>query len=192
MNNPGFPGIYSFHKQEMVASFRFLKDGRFDFYYSYGVADRSATGTYTIEDNTVKLKSEKEPGKDFTIVKQEKRGDGIYIKVTDPNPHMAGYVLAIYFIKGQQQVAECNNRQEIIINEAAVEQIYLQHQLFPDIACLIKDGSTDANHFEITLNRSLEQVSFKGVDLFIKEDGLHCYPNYLIPLPNIVFTRQLS
>lgn len=190
MIDPGFPGIYSFQKQELVASFRFQENGRFDFFYSYGVADRTATGTYTLEDNTVKLNSEKVPGKDFTIVKQEKSGNGFHIKVSDPNPHMAGYVLAIYFVNGQQQVAECNSRQEIIISEPAVEKIYLQHQLFPDIASQIKDEANDANFFEVSLNRSLEQVSFKGIDLTITEDGLTCLPNYLLPMEHILFRKK--
>lgn len=190
MNNAGISGIYSFHRQEMVASFRFLEDGRFDFFYSYGVADRSASGTYTIEDNILKLKSDKEPGKDFTVVKQEKRGEGFCIKVSDPNPHLAGYVLAIYFVNGQQQAAECNNQQEILIPEPAVDKIYLQHRIFPDIPSLLKDEASDSDYFEVTLNPSLEQVSFKGIDLFIKEDGLHCHPNYFMPVENIVFRKK--
>jgi hypothetical protein len=190
MNNPGIPGIYSFHRQEMVASFRFLENGRFDFFYSYGAADRSASGTYITEGDTIKLKSDKEPGKDFTIVKQEKRDDGYCIKVTDPNPHLAGYVMAIYFINGQQQVAECNNLQEILIPERGVDKIYLQHRIFPDIPTLLKDDNTDSDYFEVTLNRSLEQVSFKGIDLFIKDDGLHCHPNYFMPVENMVFRKK--
>lgn len=185
-----FPGIYSFHRQELVASFRFLDTGRFDFFYSYGAADRSAAGTYYVETNTVKLQSEKEPGKDFTVIKQEKRGSGTCIRVTDPNPMLAEYVKAYYFINGQQLEMDADRQHEIKITGSPVSKIYLQHLLFPDIVSQIKEETTDADYFEVTLNPSLQQVSFKGIDLFITEDGLTCHPNYLLPMEGILFRKK--
>lgn len=190
MTDSSFPGTYHFQKQELVAAFRFQENGHFDFFYSYGAADRSATGTYTIEGDLVKLKSDKEPGNDFTILKKEKRGAGIAIKISDPNPYLAGYVHAIYFVDGSQQLAECNSRQEIIIPDPAVEKIYLQHQLFPDIPSLIRDEAEDADYFEVALCRSLEQVSFKGIDLTITGEGLTCLPNYLLPATGCLFRKK--
>jgi hypothetical protein len=183
-------GVYSFRRQEMVASFRFGKNGRFDFFYSYGAVDRVAQGEFYLEGSNIQLKSTKEPGKDFTILKQEKKGTGFTVKVNEPNAYLAKYVLGIYFSGDQQQAAVCNESQEIIIPDTACTKIYLQHQLFPDILTLIKDEQTDANYFEVTLNPSLQQVSFKGIDLVVEEDGLHCLSNYFMPVDNIVFRKE--
>lgn len=53
--------------QDMAAGIRLTDRGTFEFYYMYGAVDRFAKGTYTVEGKTIKLKSEKEAGKDFTI-----------------------------------------------------------------------------------------------------------------------------
>jgi hypothetical protein len=190
MDQQNFPGIYHFQRQELVASFYFPDQERFEFFYSYGAADRTATGTYTLDGTTVKLKSDKAAGNDFTIIRQEKRGGPITIKVTDPNPMLAEYVRALYFVNGQQLDTICNRMQEIIIPETPVGKIYLQHQLFPDVACQIKDDSSENDYFEVGLNPSLQQVSFKGIDLFITDEGLTCHPNYLLPIEGILFRKK--
>jgi hypothetical protein len=79
-------GVYSLKGiQDMAAGFKFTPDGRFEFFYMYGASDRNATGTYTVEGDTIKLKSDKEPGKDFKIVSQKKAGQGYTIEVQDAN-----------------------------------------------------------------------------------------------------------
>lgn len=190
MSTGTIAGVYHFQRQELVCAFKFTEDNHFEFFYSYGAADRSATGTYSTDQQTIKLKSDKAPGNDFTINKKEKRGNGIIIHVADPNPMMAEYVRALYFVNGLQLDKECNRQQQIIIAESPVSAIYLQHLLFPDIACLIKDEASDADYFEVSLNPSLQQVSFKGVDLFITDEGLTCHPNYLLPMEGILFRKK--
>jgi hypothetical protein len=65
-------GEYYFNRQELVAGFNFTKDGQFQFFYSYGAVDRNATGIYAVDGDQVILYSNKEPGKDFTVSKQNK------------------------------------------------------------------------------------------------------------------------
>ena len=81
-------GEYLFNKMEMAAGFNFTKDGKFQFFYTYGASDRNATGTYTIEGDTLKLHSDKEPGNDFTIDKQTKKDSHIEIHVNGPNKNL--------------------------------------------------------------------------------------------------------
>ena len=56
---------------------------------------------------------------------------------------------------------------------------------------LFKDKKNENNRFILTLNPSLAQVSFKGIDLKI-EDGktLTCIPNYFMDIPKIKFVSQ--
>lgn len=187
MENTFEPGIYHFQRQELVASFRFDANGRFEFFYSYGVADRQAAGMYQVEGSTIKLQSEKEPGHDFEILLQEQREPGIHICVKDPNPYLAGYVTAIYFTGNEQYRADCDNRNQLFIEKA--DKVFLQHLIFPDIACLLKDETNPNTYFEIGLRPSLQQVSFKGIDLFVEADGLRCHPNYLLPMEGILFRK---
>ena len=71
-------GVYRLQNaREMAAAFEFTDDGKFQFYFVYGAADRFANGTYSIEGNTLKLISNKRPGTDFTVLRETKTGQGV-------------------------------------------------------------------------------------------------------------------
>lgn len=175
---------------EMAAGFEFKPDGTFSFYYIYGASDRNATGTYTIAGDTVKLKSNKPTGKDFTIVKESKKGSGYKIVVVEKNQFLQKHVMAIAIADEKQNVFESDENGIINIELKNCEKIYLQHQLFPDALSEIKDSVNTNNYFEVTLNPSLQQVSFKGIDFFIRGDKLHCYSNYFMPFEDITFVKE--
>ena len=176
--------------QDMAAGFHFTPDGRFEFFYIYGVADRSATGTYTIEGNTVKLKSDKEPGKDFSIDHQGKKGKGYTIQVKAPNDFLLSNVTCIYFVGEQNEYIQSDSKGLIHIDVEHVDKLYLRHEIFPDIPTLIKDLDNTNNEFEVSLLPSLGQVSFMGIDLFIVDESLTCHPNYFMPFEHIRFEKE--
>lgn len=175
--------------QDMAAGIRLTDRGTFEFYYMYGAVDRFAKGTYTVEGKTIKLKSEKEAGKDFTITKQHKSGHGYTIKVVTPNAMLAQYVKAIIFKGKEQSVEFVNQKGELHLNDGHIDRIFLQHELFPDIASEIKSETNDNNYFEVGLNPSLQMVSFKGVDFTLDKNTLTCLPNYFMPFENIRFVK---
>jgi len=53
----------------MVAVFKFSTNGRFDLFYSYGAVGRSATGTFSMSNDTLHLIGDKLPGKNFKVKK---------------------------------------------------------------------------------------------------------------------------
>ena len=185
-------GIYTLRGiHDMAASFNFTADGKFQFQYYYGAVDRFASGTYRIEGDTLKLKSDKEAGKDFKVTKQSKKGNGFTIVVNDKNPVLINQVRCI-FVKGDEAVFEdvTGNTGRLETHKIDCDKIYLQHPFFPDIATLIKNEKNNNTFFEVTLNPSLQQVSFKGIDFLIKENTLTCLPNYFLPFENIRFERE--
>lgn len=175
---------------ETASAFRFTPDGRFDFFFIYGAVDRIATGTYTMEGNIIKLQSEKEPGKDFPIIEENQQGKTYKIKVRDPNAFLLRNIICIYYIGQIENVATSNEQGEIIINETHVDKIYLMHELFPDIASLIKDENNTNTNFQVSLSPSLGSVSFKGIDLTLNDDTLTCLPNYVIPFDKIRYIKE--
>jgi len=175
---------------DLASAFEFTKDGKFQYFYIYGVADRNATGTYTVVGDTVKLKSDKEGGKDFPIESQSKKGKGYTIQVKAPNPYLLKHVTALYFVGEEQKIAESDDKGVIHMEDSHVDQIYVRHEIFPDVACLIKDKDNDNNNFVISLSPTLQQVSFVGIDLFKKGDTLTCLPNYFLPFENIKFIKE--
>lgn len=191
MHTKQFSGEYYLaNVHEMAGGFNFTPDGKFQFFFTYGAMDRNATGTYTIEGDTIKLNSDKEPGKDFDIVSQRKEGEGYTIQIKHENTILASNVRALYFVNGEQREEYADAKGVIHIQEPQCEKIYVQHSIYPDIASLIKDESNQNNFFELKLNPALEQVSFKGIDLFIDGNTLTCLPNYFMPMENIVFEKS--
>jgi hypothetical protein len=176
--------------QDMASAFQFTPDGQFEFFSMYGAIDRHATGNYTIEGNTLKLHSKKVPGKDFPVTAQSKKGKGYTIRVNEPNAYLRKYVSSLYQIDGEQQGAQANDEGLIHIEHEQIDSIYLIHELYADIASLIKDKNNPNNYFEVTLSPTLAEVSFGGIDFTIRGDELTCLPSYLLPFERIRFIRE--
>jgi hypothetical protein len=106
-------GEYIFSKQEMVAGFKFLANGRFEFFFSYGVVDRYAKGTFSVKDDSIKLKSEKEAGKDFTIKDQSHSGTGYTLKFEDANSFLLSNIRCTFFIGKEQKEEFTDEKGEV-------------------------------------------------------------------------------
>ena len=184
-------GEYYFRKMEMVAGFNFSEDSKFQFFYSYGAVDRNATGSFSIEKDTLKLRSDKEPGKDFTINTESKQPGGYSIVFKHTNNYLLKNILCIFIVDGKQQEAYSDDKGEVHVDLSSCDTIYVIHSLYPDIPTLVKDKKNDNNNFTLTLNPSLEQVSFKGIDFKIVDDKtISCLSNYFMDATDIEFSKQ--
>ncbi len=184
-------GEYYFRKMEMASGFNFSADDKFQFFFTYGAVDRSATGTFKVAGDTLKLKSDKEAGKDFTITSQSKQATGYTLIFTHPNKYLVKNIRCLFIEDGKEQETYTDSNGEVHVDLLHCDTIYVQHLLYPDIATLVKDKTNDNNIFTLSLNPSLEQVSFKGIDLKIESDKiLTCLSNYFMPMPDIKFIKQ--
>jgi len=191
MAQSNFQGEYIFSRQEIEAAFNFTKDGKFEFYYSYGATDRTAKGTFTIEGKIIKLKSDKEPGKDFSVTHQSKSGKGYAIKIEDENKYFLNTVRCSFFTGSERHDEYTDENGDVKVEYPHCDSIFVFHTMFPDFVTRIKDETNENNHFTLALNPSLMQVSFKGIDFTIEDDHtINCMHNYLIPLEDIKFTKR--
>ena len=184
-------GQYYYRKTEMAAGFNFLETGKFAFFFSYGAVDRSATGTFKITGDTLLFYSDKEPGKDFSIVSQAKQEKGYSITFTHPNKYLLQHIRCSFVTDGRVVEAITDANGEINMDIAHCDTIYVQHLLYPDIATIIKDAANENNRFTLSLNPSLEQVSFKDIYFNIVTDKIiTCTPNYFFTMPVIRFEKE--
>lgn len=191
MSQTKIQGEYFFRKTEMVAGFNFSAAGTFQFFFSYGAVDRTAAGSFIVEGNTIKLKSNKEAGKDFTVTAQSKEATGYTIAFNHPNKYLLQNIRCVFFVNGKEEQAVTDNNGKVHVDLAHCDSIYAQHLLYPDILTLVKDAANKNNRFTLSLNPSLEQLSFKGIDLTIENDGsLSWLPNYFLGMPGVQFVEQ--
>lgn len=185
-------GEYYFRRQEMVAGFNFFTGGRFEFFYSYGAADRHATGTFTVEGAVLKLKSDKEGGQDFSIDEQSKNeGRGYVVKCQSPNTFLLPYMQCIAFTGDKPEIFEAGNDGVIFIDMPHCDKIYVINNIFPDIPTLIKDENNENNLFIVSILASVQEVSFRGIEFKIEdENSISCLANYFMPLEGIEFTKN--
>ncbi len=191
LNAQHVEGVYRMSGgHEMVAAFQFKKDSSFEFYFIYGVVDRNSSGHFTIHDGKVILYAEKEPGKDFTITHQEQRGEGTSIKLSDKNSHLVKNVVG-FFKKGSeedQQFSDENGYMHSKLNDC--DTVFVIHTLFPDEPTFIKKTQAQNNYFELTLNASLAQLSFKDFVLSIEQESLTGSLPWLFEREKAVFVKE--
>jgi hypothetical protein len=191
MSQKRIQGEYYFRQMEMASGFNLTADGKFEFFFSYGDVDRSATGTFSVEGDRLQLKSNKQPGKDFTVTSQSKQAKGYHLIFNDANKYLVKNILCVFLADGKKQEVYTDDNGEVSVELAHCDTIYVEHALFPDIVTLVKDRSNNNNRFTLTLNPSLAQVSFKGIDFKIENDTtLTCLPNYFLPMENIKFIKE--
>ncbi|HMR45199.1 MAG TPA: hypothetical protein PKC85_00260 [Bacteroidia bacterium] len=184
-------GIYRLHNiQDMAAAFQFLPDNTFEFFYSYGAVDRKAKGTYTFDGDTIKLNSDKIGGADFEITEQRISGKTYKVVVRDENQYLTQKVKAIVTFGNLTKEFEANEDGVINIDTKNCEKIFLVHELYPDVASKIKDELNANTYFEVRLKPSLEDVSFKGINLIKNGENFKCLPNYFLPFSNILFVKE--
>lgn len=161
--------------QDMYAEFVFYNNKTFEFSYNYGSVDRKAGGSYSLADDTIILKSNKEPGDDFEIIEQDIKGKTYKVVVRDENSFLTQKVKVITYFGELRKEYEANADGVIDINTKNCEKIYLQHELYPDVATLIKDELNANTYFEVRIKPSLQYVSFEGVR--IRKEGDILYLN---------------
>lgn len=184
-------GEYYFNKQEMVAGFKFSTEGKFVFFYSYGAVDRSATGTFSITNDTLHLISDKVPGKDFSVKAQSKEGTGYRIQFEDANSYLLKHIRCSFFTGKERRDEYTDEKGVIETNLTDCDTIYAFHELFPDMASIIKDEKNESNHFVVSLNPSLGQVSFKRIEYKIVGDKIIALmPNYIFPMADVIFIKK--
>lgn len=191
MSQKTIEGEYYFRKMEMASGFNFTRDGKFQFFYTYGAVDRSATGSFEVDGDTLKLKSDKEPGKDFTIASQAKQGNGYNIAFKHPNKYLLKNIVCIFVMNGQGQEAYSDENGKLHVNLAHCDTIYVVHNLYPDVPTLVKDEKNENNSFTLELRPSLEQVSFKDIYFkIIDNKTLSCLNNYFMDATDIKFIKE--
>jgi hypothetical protein len=75
-NPSGLAGTYDGHQMEMAVGLELRADGRFDYGLSYGALDESASGTWSVDGDSVLLTSDPVTPPRFVFLDQRPASDG--------------------------------------------------------------------------------------------------------------------
>jgi hypothetical protein len=182
LNNPGLveakdiSGTYLLSGvPETAAGFRFMPDSTFEFFFSYGAMDRSASGTYTQKDNSLVLTGNKIPGKDFAITKSSKKGTGITLQVNNPNEILKREIICVFYKEGQPELLYTDEK-GMCNYPGMADSIQLVHPLYPDENTVLLPSTFPASHnyIELSLEPSLEQLCFLKMPIEIRDNTFTC------------------
>ena len=192
-NAQNITGVYRLRDaHEMVAVFQFNADNTYEFGYMYGAVDRSSAGHYSIHDGSISLQSNKKPGKDFSIAREEQRDSGTSMIISDPTPYLTRHI-ACLFKKGTEQDLQYSDEEGKVHSRLeSCDTIFVVHPLFPDAPTRIEGSNKKHNYFELTLNPSLAGVSFKDFILSITPEGLTGALPQLFEREKALFVKQTN
>lgn len=175
---------------EMVARFKFNDDSTFQFMYIYGASDRSAQGTYTVENGNVILHGTKAANKDFELVEEKKSGHGITVSIADENEALLRNVVCYFINKKDTIMAETNAEGIATVNMPDCEEVQLIHGYFPDVPTSYKIKGNENNFFQFALKPSLTEVVFDNVKLNVKNGNLQGSNIYLFGQSPVEFEKN--
>ncbi len=158
---------------EMASGFKLNEDSTFDFFFSYGALDRTGSGKWELQGNTVTFNSVKEKTNEFSLLDSKiDKVDRVTIRIMEANPSLRSHVFAILF-SGQNKVeGVTNSNGEISFPRQEVDSIQLVLEFCPEKTYVFNNSLKLHNYFEFKIERGVMNVHFDRVTLTLDEEGL--------------------
>ena len=158
---------------EMASGFKLNEDSSFDFFFSYGALDRTGSGKWQLQGNTVTFNSIKEKVKEFSLLESKiDKVDRVTIKIMEANPSLRSHVYAILFSGHNKVEGVTNANGEISFPRQEVDSIQLVLEFCPEKTYVFNNSLKLHNYFEFRIERSVMDVHFDRVTLTLDEEGL--------------------
>ena len=158
---------------ETAAGIKLNEDSTFEFFYSYGAADRQGSGSWIIKENKIILTSIRKPGNYFRLLKHEiQPGEKITVKVTDPNADAlrfvhTGILNGDKFIQG-----EVDNTGKAVFEKQPYDSIALMFAMSPENTMFYKPSKAGENYFEFAIEPWIMEVIFDNTEFKIDSEKM--------------------
>ncbi|MCO4294718.1 hypothetical protein NF867_17785 [Solitalea sp. MAHUQ-68] len=165
------PGIYMLNGvMETAAGFKLNADSTFEYFFTYGAADKWGKGTWKIANNRLVLKSNHtQPSADFKLVQSLKTPDKfIIIRVADSLNQPYRYVACR--LNENEGSTDENGEVRYPLDTARFLQLY--HPIYSlRLTTLTLDS--DKNSFQIAPTCDLSEVFFDNLSFSIEENEIN-------------------
>jgi hypothetical protein len=166
-------GVYYLHGvKETASGIKLNPDGSFQFFFSYGALDRSGSGTWTLQDDTVYLNSRPWSGLDFALMSASTSGNGITVRINDRNPMFYQHVFASLLNGADGSWRAPDKRGEIHFDVRDASSITLVFEFCPERFSTFPVTTTESNYFEFRLEPWVMEVFFSQFPLKAKKNVL--------------------
>lgn len=156
------PGTYYLKNvRETGAGFRFLENGQFEFFFSYGALDRQGSGNWVLEGDNLILNSA-EGVSDFLPGPSSKNSDSlVLIRITGGNNSINPFFTARIHTGDKIQKATARGTGELYFHPARVDRISIQFEFCPEKEYTFTPEHPDHNIFSFTVQPTLFDVVFR-------------------------------
>ena len=155
------------------SGFKFIPDGNFQFFFTYGVLDRYGSGSWTVNDDHIILQSRPWPGRDFGGVGSQLINQNfITAKIVGGNPALLGHV---YFSLRSGQTGswiKTNERGEATFPLQAVSAVSIVFEFSQERYTHFTIENPDHNYFEFRFEPWLMEVFLNNFQLKISKYAL--------------------
>lgn len=159
-------GVYYLSNvMETASGIKLNPDSTFEFFFSYGALDRTGHGKWTMHGNKIILNSYGIPERGFKLIKSEKSGKQVQIKISDPNPASYSFVYARAGESNSSDFIQANEDGEILIDQHVIKTIELFFELCPESLHVYEPVRPDDNYFLFEFNPKIMEVFFKDFSL---------------------------
>ncbi|WP_338874335.1 hypothetical protein WBJ53_01810 [Spirosoma sp. SC4-14] len=177
--------------REVGSGIKLNADSTFEFFFAYGALDRFGKGTWKFHENQLLLNSAARPPKDFALVTSRKEpGDGLMIRIVDPNKQLLHYVDCAIKNGTDIQQKETNAEGLARFSEPGAEAISLRFQLCPDRYSVFTIDKGEHNYFEFRFEPWIAEVFFDHVGYRLVDGNLEGPLPLLEPGKTYSFVRE--
>ena len=136
MSDKDLAGEYYVEGVMAVGFVILLKDDHtFQMFFTYGALDKTGEGTWKKSGDSVILDSGMRPASDFKMVSSKKKGSGVTVKISDPNPNVLGHVTAKAIVGDSEETEDSDKDGFIHFKSDKVDSIGIFHRMFSDRPC---------------------------------------------------------
>lgn len=151
---------------ETAAGFKLNPDSSFEFFFSYGVLDRTGSGRWKQEANNIILSSEKQYEQPLSLMAEKKiPGNQIVVHIDEKDPFLAGAFYCLLKDGHTDLQGKTNQDGEMIFKHATGDSILFATELFPEKRIAFAINTKKSNHFTFKVEAHALDVHFSDLRL---------------------------
>ena len=158
---------------ETASGFQLTNDSSFNFFFSYGALDRTAKGTWRLQNDSVFFQSRPKPVADFRLINSTpSTNDKLRILLKEMNPALFRHVYCRIKGAGKEQEGAMDKNGLLELPLQQVDSIEVLFEFCPEKRTVLIVNAKEYHSFEIVPEPWLMEIFFHNFSLQVTKNGL--------------------